>query len=366
MIINEAGEYTLQYTATDACGNSTTVERDLTVLPPPRTVLYTDGTLIINERPQDIAANIQAHGQPTNVYDPFDPNGATNVKKYIFSNYSSVPWYPQRASIKQIEIGSTISPTSTAYWFYGLATCTTIDMQKLNTSSVTNMSNMFYECSAITTLDVSNFDTSSVTDMIYMFYRCSAITTLNVSGFNTSSVEYMQYMFCGCNALTTLDVSNFNTSLVKNMSSMFEGCISVTALDVSHFNTSSVTNMSGMFYNCQTVTSLDVSNFDTSNVTVSGAMFSWCKSIVTLDVSSFKTNLITNMNNMFRYCMALTTIYASSDFVVTQVTYSNDMFEGDTNLVGGAGTTYNSSYRNKARAKIDGGVGDEGYFTAKS
>lgn len=35
MIINEAGEYTLQYTATDACGNSTTVQRDLVVTPPP-------------------------------------------------------------------------------------------------------------------------------------------------------------------------------------------------------------------------------------------------------------------------------------------------------------------------------------------
>lgn len=35
MIINEAGEYTLQYTATDACGNTTTVERELVVEAPP-------------------------------------------------------------------------------------------------------------------------------------------------------------------------------------------------------------------------------------------------------------------------------------------------------------------------------------------
>ena len=34
MIINTAGEYTLQYTATDACGNSTTVERELVVEEP--------------------------------------------------------------------------------------------------------------------------------------------------------------------------------------------------------------------------------------------------------------------------------------------------------------------------------------------
>lgn len=35
MIINDAGEYTLKYTATDACGNSTVVERGLTVNAPP-------------------------------------------------------------------------------------------------------------------------------------------------------------------------------------------------------------------------------------------------------------------------------------------------------------------------------------------
>lgn len=44
MIINEAGEYTLQYTATDACGNSTTVERELTVEAPPYYGAVWDGS----------------------------------------------------------------------------------------------------------------------------------------------------------------------------------------------------------------------------------------------------------------------------------------------------------------------------------
>ena len=44
MIINEAGEYTLQYNATDACGNSTTVQRDLVVEPPPYYGAVWDGS----------------------------------------------------------------------------------------------------------------------------------------------------------------------------------------------------------------------------------------------------------------------------------------------------------------------------------
>lgn len=34
MIINTAGDYTLRYTATDECGNSSSVDRSLTVASP--------------------------------------------------------------------------------------------------------------------------------------------------------------------------------------------------------------------------------------------------------------------------------------------------------------------------------------------
>ena len=263
MIINEAGEYTLQYTATDACGNSTTVERDLVVEAPPRTVLYTDGTLIINELSRDIDANVQAHGQPLNVYIPFDPNGATDIDKYIFGSYTDVPWVSLRNSITSVEAGSSIQPTSTAFWFYG--------------------------CANVESIDFANIDTKHVT----------------------------------------------------NMKSMFSNCNHVQSFDFDTFDTSAVTNMSGMFYACSALTVLDLSVFDTKNVT--------------------------DMSQMFRNNQSLTTIYVSENFITSQVTSSNMMFYNmSTNLVGGAGTVWNSSYTDKTRAKIDGGTSDPGYFTAKS
>ena len=341
MIINTAGEYTLQYTATDACGNTTTVERELVVEAPPRTVLYTDGTFIINERSRDIESNIAAHGQPTNIYDPFDPNGNTNVKKYIFASSSQRPWNSQASSIRSVEIGSSISPTSTAYWFYSMMNCTSIDLTGLNTSAVTDMSYMFYNCHALTSLDVSSFNTSAVTDMSSMFRDCQALTSLDVSSFNTSAVANMSYMFGDCKALTSLDVSSFNTSSVTNMSYMFDDCKVLTSLDVSSFNTSAVANMSYMFGDCKALTSLDVSSFNTSSVT--------------------------DMSAMFGFCKALTTIYASANFVVTQVTNSSGMFyDMSTHLVGGAGTVWASSNpTDKTYAHIDGGTSDPGYFTAR-
>ena len=335
------GIYTLQYTAEDSCGNETIEERTVEVVSY-RTVIYTDGTFIINEKSTDIDANETLHGVATNVYDPFDPNGATNVKKYIFSSAYQRPWDSQRASIKSVEIGSNIRPTSTAYWFYGFTTCTSIDLDGLNTSAVTSMRFMFSNCEALTTLDVTHFNTSAVTIMRYMFGNCQALTTLDVTHFNTSAVTDMHGVFSECRALTSLDVTHFDTSAVTDMSVMFSGCQALTTLDVTHFNTSAVTNMSYMFCECQALTTLDLSNFNTSAVTA--------------------------MSEMFRDCQALTTIYASADFVVTQVTSSGNMFINmSTNLVGGAGTRWASSNLvDKTYAHIDGGTSNPGYFTAKA
>ncbi len=93
--------------------------------------------------------------------------------------------------------------------------------------------------------------------------------------------------------------------------------------------------------------------------------------VTSLDLSSFDTSKVTNMSYMFYYCRNLTTIYVSNDFVTSSLaddTSTNDstqMFYGCTSLVGGAGTTYDSSHTNKEYAHIDGGPSNPGYFTAK-
>ena len=248
-------------------------------------------------------------------------------------------------------------PIVSMSYMFGGSKATTLDLSNFNTSNVTNMSGMFSGSKA-TTLDVSNFDTSKVTDMSKMFDRSQA-TTLDLSNFDTSKVTNMGRMFYYSQA-TTLDVSNFDTSKVTNMYMMFSDS-QATTLDVSNFNTSNVTDMSYMFSYSQ-ATVLDVSNFDTSNVTNMCGMFS-SSQVTTLDLSSFNTSRVTNMNGMFNDSTLLTTIYASDKFNTYNVMYSTDMFTGCTNLVGGAGTKYNSSYINKTYARIDDGTNSPGYFT---
>ena len=232
-----------------------------------------------------------------------------------------------------------------------------LDISNFNTNKVTNMSWMFSPSQA-TTLDLGRFDTSNVTNMKGMF-NYSEATTLDLSNFDTSNVTDMNSMFSFSKAVT-LDVSNFNTSKVTNMDAMFYYS-KATILDVSNFDTSKVTSMGNMFADSQ-ATSLDLSAFDTSNVTNMYGMFSWSKLSI-IDLSAFDTSNVTNMGYMFSNVGNLKTIYVSDKFNTNNVTSGNSMFTGSTKLIGGSGTTYNSSYVDKTYARIDGGTSNPGYFT---
>ena len=240
----------------------------------------------------------------------------TGIETVNYASISDVPWYSNRASVTSVTFENEIAPISTACWFYGM-----------NNVSFTS----------ITSLD--KLDTSNVTSMHSIFFGCSSITSLDLSNFNTSNVTDMSDMFGNCNSLTSFDVSNFNTNNVTNMSGMFRNCFTLTNLDLSNFNTSNVADMRYMFYNCNKLTSLNLSSFNTGNVIIMSAMFSSCS--------------------------VLTTLYVSDSWDVSGVTSSTNMFQDCTNLVGGNGTTYNSSYTDKTRAVIDAS-GTPGYLTYKA
>ena len=189
---------------------------------------------------------------------------------------------------------------------------------KIDTSNVNNMSGMFLQCTNLTELEISDFNTNNVTNMSQLFQSCKLLSTLNLSKWNTSKVTDMNQTFCNCQLLKDLDVSTWNTSKVENMYSMFANCDSLESIDLSSFNTNSVTNMSQMFVgSAEPTTSL-------------------LKEIIVS--TDFSTNSVENSQNMFKRCI---------------------------NLVGGNGTTFNSSKIDATMAHIDGGTSNPGYFTAK-
>jgi len=252
--------------------------------------------------------------------------------------------------------------------FYKLTQLKEIVFNNYNSSKLTDMTLMFIDCSSLTSLDLSSFDTSNVTNMTQMFDGCSSLTSLDLSSFDTSNVTNMGGMFNSCTSLSSLTFGNtFNTSKVERMSEMFYNCTSLTNLDLSQFNTISVYSMDEMFRECRSLTSITFgNNFNTSSVKYMKYMFTYCSALTSLDLSTFDTGGVLDVSAIFRYCSKLTTIYVDEDLWSTaSVTSSADMFTGCYKLVGGAGTTYNSSYTDLTYAHVDGGTSNPGYLTAK-
>ena len=128
---------------------------------------------------------------------------------------------------------------------------------------------------------------------------------------------------------------------------------------IENLNTSNVTNMYGMFASCPALTSLDLTHFDTSKVTNMNLMFGGCLALTNLDLSHFDTSEVTDMGYMFAVCSSLKTILIGTGWNTDNVTISDEMFYGCTNLVGGDGTTFDPNYTDKTKAYA--GIG--GYLT---
>ncbi len=204
----------------------------------------------------------------------------------------------------------------------------------VNNIPITSMSNLFGNSQA-TSIDISHVNTSKVTNMSGMFTD-SKVTSVDLSSFDTSNVTLMDFMFMN-SQIISIDLSNFNTSKVTQMNRMF-ALSQVNVLDLSSFDVRKVTDMTGMFNNSQLIT-IDVSSFDTNNIMPS------------------------KMGYLFANATNLKTIYASDKFSINMVGTMSKMFIGSTNLVGEAGTVYDSEHVDEDYAHIDGGTSNPGYFT---
>lgn len=143
-------------------------------------------------------------------------------------------------------------------------------------------------------------------------------------------------------------------------------------INLNYLDTSMATSMSKMFSGVSAqvtgqiprISQLDVSNFNTANVKDMSQMFGYM-SLTSIDLSSFDTRKVTTFVNMFVNNKSLKTIWASDYFVTTSADQTKSMFGSCGNLVGGAGTVFDADKATVAYARIDGGPGTPGYFTAK-
>ena len=331
-------------------------------------------------------------------------------------------------SITGLSYLNTSEVTNMSYMFASCTNLTSLDLSSFNTSKVTKANGIFRDCSSLASLDLSSFNTSKLTNMNYIFSNCTSLRTVYAgSGWTTAAVTSSYYMFQDCTNLvggkgTTYDANHIDatyahidggpsnpgyftekgpeayacytpsnttltfyydsqrssrtgTTYVLNTGSNNPGWetdgtnVNVTKVvfDPSFANARPTTTWSWFsnMGNLQSITGLEYLN--TSEVTNMAWMFTHCNDLTSLDLSNFNTSNVDRMTCMFYGCYNLRTIYVGNGWSTAAVTYSSDMFTGCTSLVGGQGTTWNSSNpTDKTYAHIDGGPSNPGYFTAKT
>ncbi|MBQ6086049.1 MAG: BspA family leucine-rich repeat surface protein [Bacteroidaceae bacterium] len=299
-------------------------------------------------------------------------------------------------------------------------------IEYLNTENVTSMGYMFYACTSLKTLDLNNFDTGNVIDMERMFSGCSKLETIYCAPeVDWSGVSHSADMFTGCEKLSGKygskefpfdsneiegtyakvylgndEVGGYFTSISQkreayavldgstltfyydankpeegtvydlpwtaNTFAPWAGKTDITAVEFneSFADYDGLKNLYGMFANLTKVTAITGLDYlNTENVENMAYMFYACTSLESLDVNSFNTEKVTNMTSMFAGCK-FTTLYCNKNWAKDGLV-SERMFNACTELVGGNGTIYNSSYVDAAYAHPDGGEGNPGYFTER-
>ena len=170
---------------------------------PKHCVLYSDGTLVINEKESDRDANCMLYGS---VEAAFDPITGTGFAK------EGAPWNSVRTDVINVKFGSKLKPTSTNYWFYGCTGVTDFDFTNLDMGKCTNISNMFYACFQKTgaALDLSSWNVSSLTGKALqnVFSGAFMLTSIDLTGWSIpAAVTDCQNMFRNCCRLETIYVS---------------------------------------------------------------------------------------------------------------------------------------------------------------
>lgn len=256
--------------------------------------------------------------------------------------------------------------TDGSYMFYSCANSTEINVSQWNTSKIKYFDKMFSNCQSLAFLDVNNWDMISGCSLNGMF-SYSGITDIDLSKWDTSNISNLSNLFFNCRKLKQIDLHTWNTKSVSTCYWLFRGCSSLEFINIDGWNTCNVYDMDRMFGECpKLITIKGLNKLNTRNVQFTRLMFISDQSLTTLDLSSFDTQNCIDTSQMFRGCYNLKSIYVSDTFVMTKVSNSTQMFLDCISLIGGAGTTFVSSFIDGTAARIDGGASNPGYFTAIS
>lgn len=290
--------------------------------------------------------------------------------------------------------------TSASDMFNGCAKLQTVNFSNVTMNKCTTTEQMFNNCYRLYSINMKNFVTPNNKSCKNMFKNCYSARVCDFSGWDTSSVTTMEAMFfnfcycdnnyCKSKAKATVDISSFDLGSVTTMYQMFqcdkpengkEDCLEVLKFPSASKDgdpvAASVQNLSYMFRFRKHLLRIDnLGEFTATAATVNNMQYMFSNvGASELDVSGINLDGYKGTGkNMFDTCANLTTIYVApgTDWSTVSFSDTTNMFLADTNLVGKDITgnypdfAFDSNYKKKEYARVNGLNGKNGYFTAKS
>ena len=204
----------------------------------------------------------------TNIYTGFETEtyyctkaGAQYGAYYEDDAVINTPWYGKHLDIKTVEvIDDGIKPQSVQFWFSNLHNCTSLKLNRLDTSRCTSLLCTFNRCKSATDIEISNWDVSNVTGMIETFLECHALQNLDLSGWTTLDNLNLHSTWNNCYRLTSLDFGDgWNTARVKDFACTFYAT-AFEKLDLSSWDFDKAGNVSAMFGFMKELREIDISS----------------------------------------------------------------------------------------------------------
>jgi len=298
----------------------------------------------------ELEFNIGSKFNPSEVTDMSELFIGSSIKNITFNSFD----VPKLKTMKSMFAKSNIKKVSFA----------TFDAPNLET-----MERMFEESKVQEVNFPDSTNTPKLVSIYAMFSNANGFSddynlNLPLKTENLENMGYAFYYFTG----QSVNLSTFNTHKVSNLEYLFKSS-KVKEINLANKNFESVVNMTHSFSNCRNLTNLNLSGVKTSNkLNTMYATFA-SSTMEILDLSGFDTSGVNDVSYLFKTAPNIKTIYVSEKFIIKPSASDSYpyMFESDTNLVGGQGTTYNNSYMRKEYARIDDpSNGKPGYFTYKA
>lgn len=257
--------------------------------------------------------------------------------------------------------------TTETYRMFGEAGAKKIKFANFNAPELTSMESMFEKSKIKEVSFPSNTNTPKLTNIYAVFSNSTDFNEDYVMHFpiTTEKLKNMSYAFYKYTG-ETVDLSSFDTKNLTTMAFAFRGS-KIKNLDFSNKNLESMEDMTHAFSFCQKLQTINLSGTKTSNKLKKIEETFGSSTMDVVDLSGFDTSGVTTVIYLFETAPNIKTIYVSEKFVIDPSIPDKDMFEADTKLVGGQGTTYNNSHMRKDYARIDDpSNGKPGYFTYKA